>query len=158
MSFTLSPPLLVRNQTSFAILQPSDEDIPEPLVIMMAGWSGLDILNHWRREIEMLLNGTRDRCCIVSGLSVIDDITVPSEWWIMYLINEQAKLRYQALLVHSPGEWLDPSSWWKNISPRNVSREGEAPASEWSVARRDLVRWCTQCDVLACAISATEAD
>jgi len=159
MAFILTPPLIARDETAFAILQAGDMDRPESLVISLAGWSPLQLLTHWRSEVGMLLSDSRDRCCVVSGLARSDNATVPSEWWKLYLVDDAAVLQYQVLRLNGREKWLDASRWWENISSYQTSASAaETGIAEWKVSRSELADWCNQCDVLLNAVKAVEND
>lgn len=158
MAFNLTPPLFVKAETAVALLQPNDRDEPEPLCISMAKWSALRLFRHWAREIELLLEGLRDKCCIVSGLTVLEGATVPSEWWIAYSQEGSVRLRYQVLRVESVDGWGDPNQWWEHVCPYDVSSHGESPPSEWNVSREELAAWLSHCSVLIAAAETVVAD
>ena len=158
MPFMLTPPLFVKGETAVAILRANDTDDPEPLAISMAGWPALRLFCHWKREIEMLLTGVRDRCCIVGGLTVLEGVTVPSEWWTAYLREGSVRLRYQVLRVSSVDGWLDPNHWWEQMSSYAGPSLGEPPASEWNVSREEIVDWLAQSEVLLAAAEAIASE
>ncbi len=160
MNFLLTPPIVTHRGFGFSLLHVGHMELPEILIIRMSGWSTLDILRHWRSEIGHLLDGSRNCCCIVSGLTrVSDSVVIPSEWWKVFLVDAEARFHNQVLkmpdLIDSAG-WLSPDDWWRNIqdySPWSSSGDNERRhVSEWVTPINALSAWCTQCDILLTAI------
>lgn len=149
MSFLLSPPIAIDDDHGVCIIQLDDMEFAESMVIAMCGWSTIQLLKHWRSEIGQLVEGCRNRCCIVSGLTRNSEgRAIPSEWWKVYEVDGTARFHHQ-LLALDKYRWGSPTEWWMNlafISP-NTNPDAER-ISEWSVSLYDLSKWCEQCDVL----------
>ena len=81
MKFVLTPPIVTKPGIGVSVLQVGSMEFAEPLIITLADWFPADLLVHWRNELGELSAGRRDRCCIVSGLAIVSNKVVPSEWW-----------------------------------------------------------------------------
>jgi len=151
--FILTPPFTV-GSFAVALIQAGDMPAPESLVVSLADWSALDLLTHWEVEIGSILEKKRNRCCIVSGLTVLSGKFVPTEWWIMYTLGSEIKVQYQVLNTQETGdsrEWKSPENWWIKIPEYQRffdDGDGVREISEWIVSIDSLAHWHRQCSAL----------
>jgi hypothetical protein len=162
--FILTPPFAVGRDVAVSLIQAGDMPAPESMVVTLGEWSTLDLLAHWNAEVGAILDSQRDRCCIVSGLTVVAAKLVPTEWWKMFKLGSEVRIQYQVLNTQeagSPGAWDAPENWWKNIPEyRRFFDDGDGvrEVSEWVVSIDSLARWHHQCGVLRRRIQSVEEE
>jgi hypothetical protein len=165
MDFLLSPPVVLGRGLGFSIIQVGHMEAPEILVVRMAGWSALQLLTHWRSQIGNLVSRRRDRACLVTGLTATANTTLrPTEWWTVYLVDDEARFQYQVLELDSTmpcRNWSIPDEWSLNIPDYSslVSCDGDQQRiSEWIATLNDISAWCAQCDILINAMEESRND
>jgi len=151
--FILTPPFAV-GSVAVSLIQVGDMPAPESLVASLGDWSALDLLAHWDVEVGSMLERRRNRCCIVSGLTVVSGKLVPTEWWKMFAFDSEVRIQYQVLNTQETGgsrAWDSPENWWKNIPEYQRffdDGEGAREISEWIVSIDSLAHWHRQCSAL----------
>ena len=151
--FILTPPFAV-GSVAVSLIQAGDMPAPESLLISLGYWSTLDLLAHWDTEIGGVLTQERNRCCIVTGLTVVSGRSVPTEWWKMFTFDSEAKIQCQVLNAQENGgsrKWDSPENWWKNIPEYQRffdDGDGVREISEWVVSIESLEHWHRQCSAL----------
>jgi hypothetical protein len=116
MTFFITPPVVVARGFSVSGIQIGHMELPESLVVSMATWSALDLLRHWRRELGALISGERSKACIVTGLLVVGERVVPTEWWPARYVDGKVLFHYQVLSTVEPGiPWNSPDTWWSQV-------------------------------------------
>ena len=113
------------------------------------GWPMQRLVALWFHEIEELVSGRRDRCCIVESLLAGPDGGVyPATWWALYRIAGEIRVQRQTCIEHPAAHdcaSLPPGEWW-NIVPDyspwiDCDFQTQIPAVEWMTSDLNMQKW-----------------
>ena len=166
MALMLTPPVPTKKHGyGISLCQFGHMEAPEATLLWMGNWTAHDFLCFWRKEIDCLLDGTRIKAMILTGVyQTKEGLLFPGGCWEVYKTGDAFRVHQNpgGRLSDNTPQILPQDLWWTTMPDYkrgDVGENGEMQCfSEWVVQEDELIQWCWSCDRLLGYFEKVELD
>jgi len=148
--FFLAPPLISKKGYGFSVIQ-IGESFSETILLRMEDWTGTDFIRFWLCEFAALLEGTRTKGLLPTGLHRPSSGCIhPEERWEIFRIGDAIVFHDRttfAVTSFIPQAEAAAEKWWTYVEDysrgKSVDADGTVNCeSEWRVSISSVADWC----------------